>query len=413
MKLKLLSLSICLSGLLVGITACMENMKSDEFTGEAISEEVVVRVTMPEGYHYSVEGLMVTLVDNVSGLSYSGTTNAQGVATISVAPGFYTASTETSYRDSGGIIYLFNGQTLGIEALKGSATKEVEINLRGSKSSQIVIKEIYYGGCFNSATNKSYNKDQYITLYNNSDQPAFLDSLCLAVVHPFNAPTNGRLSDWVKPGTSELRDSIPAASMVWMFPGTGQDNILEPAQEVVLCLNAIDHTVAVKESVNLGKAGYWAIYDLVMTRGQTPPEAGVHLLSGIWKTGTATAFVLSTQSPGLFIFTLGGKTPEQYKIDNFSLHPTSSSLSQAALLVDKALVLDGVECFRSATDTKRFQPEIDNGFVMTPGSGQGYSVIRKVDVEETALAGGRIVYMDTNNSSNDFEVLDHPTLFEQ
>lgn len=398
--------------MLVGITACMENMKSDEFTDAAISEKVVVRVTMPAEYHYPVGGLKVTLTDNVSGLTYSGTTNTQGVTTISVAPGFYTASTETSFRDSGGIIYLFNGQTLGIEALKGSPTKEVEIKLLGSKSSQIVIKEIYYGGCFNSATNKSYNKDQYVILYNNSDQPAFLDSLCLSVVHPWNAPTNGRLSDWVKPGTSELRDSIPASSMVWMFPGTGQDNVLDPAQEVVLCLNAIDHTVAVKESVNLGKPGYWAIYDPIMTSGQTPPEAGVHLLTGIWKTGPAKSFVFSTLSPGLFIFTLGGKTPEQFITDNFSLNPNSSSLVSAALLVDKELVLDGVECFRNATDTKRFRSEIDNGFVMTPGSGQGYSVIRKVDAEETARAGGRIVYMDTNNSSNDFDVIEHPTLFK-
>lgn len=399
--------------MLVGITACMENMKSDEFTDAAISEKIVVRVTMPEGYHYSVEGLKVTLTDNVSGLSYYGTTNAQGVATISVAPGFYTASTETSYRDSGGIIYLFNGQTLGIEALKGSAAKEVEIMLLGSKSSQIVIKELYYGGCFNSTTNKSYSKDQYITLYNNSDQPAFLDSLCLSIVHPWNAPTNGKLSDWVKPGASELMDSIPASSMVWMFPGTGQDNILQPEQEVVLCLNAIDHTVAVKESVNLGKAGYWAMYDPIMTKGQTSPEAGVNLMTGIWKTGTSTSFIISVVSPGVFIFTLGGKTPEQFITDNFSLNPNTSNLISAALLVDKELILDGVECFRNATDTKRFRSEIDNGFVMTPGSGQGYSVIRKVDTEETALAGGRIVYMDTNNSSNDFEVIEHPTLFGQ
>lgn len=391
----------------------MDNLKSDEFSDSAISEEITVRIKMPTGYSYPVEGLKVILSDNSAGLTYSGTTDEQGVTRIKVALGLYTASTETSYRDSGGILYLFNGQYSGIEALKGSTKKDIEITLAASKSSQIVIKEFYYGGCFNVSTNKSYSNDQYIILYNNSDQPAYLDSLCIGLVSPFNAPTNGRLSDWVKPGTSELRDSIPATSMVWMFPGSGRDNILDPGKEFVIAKNAINHSTSVPESVNLGKPGYWAIYDQIMTPGHSTPEAGVKLMKGIWKTGSATAFVISITSPGLFIFTLGEKSIEQFILDNFTYAPTSQNLNMACLLVDKNLILDGVECFRDQTDTKRFMSEIDNGFAITPGSGQGYSILRKIDEEETAKADGRIVYMDTNNSTNDFEVLDHPTLFNK
>ncbi|MGI6047191.1 MAG: DUF4876 domain-containing protein [Petrimonas sp.] len=413
MKHKILLLFVVFFGSIMVFVSCMNNLKSDEFTDSAISEEITVRVKMPENYNYPVSGLTVTLTDNAAGLKYTGITNEQGVVEIKVAPGFYTAMTETSFRDSGGILYLFNGQQSGIEAIKGSTKKDIEIVLLASKSSQIVIKEFYYGGCFNSVTNKNYSNDQYIILYNNSDQPAFLDSLCIGVVYPYNAPTNGKLSDWVKPGTSELRDSIPAASMVWMFPGNGEDNILDPGKEVVLAKNAIDHSKSVPESVNLGKQGYWAIYDPIMTRGHSTPEAGVKLLQGIWKTGSATSYVISIVSPGLFIFTLGNKSVEQFILDNFAFNPNSTNLNLASLLVDKNLVLDGVECFRDQTDTKRFVSEIDNGFAKTPGSGQGYSIIRKVDSEETAKAGGRIVYMDTNNSSNDFEVLDHPTLYNK
>ena len=217
MKHKILLLFVVFFGSIMVFVSCMNNLKSDEFTDSAISEEITVRVKMPENYNYPVSGLTVTLTDNAAGLKYTGITNEQGVVEIKVAPGFYTAMTETSFRDSGGILYLFNGQQSGIEAIKGSTKKDIEIVLLASKSSQIVIKEFYYGGCFNSVTNKNYSNDQYIILYNNSDQPAFLDSLCIGVVYPYNAPTNGKLSDWVKPGTSELRDSIPAASMVWMF----------------------------------------------------------------------------------------------------------------------------------------------------------------------------------------------------
>jgi hypothetical protein len=393
------------------IPSCLENIRSDEFSEAELSGTVIVSVKMPEGYDYPVKGLKVILYDNTAGLQFKGITDEQGVAEIRVAPGYYIASTETSFRDSGGILYLFNGMSEKIDAI--SQSNSVEIELTASKSSQIVFKELYFGGCFNEETGKSYTTDKYIILYNNSDQDAYLDSLCLGVVHPFNAPTDGRLSDWVKPGTSELRDSIPAASMVWMFPGTGKDNILEPGREVVLALNAIDHSASVRNSVNLGRPGYWAIYDPIMTPRHATPEAGVKLLEGIWKIGSATSFVISNFSPGFFIFTLGGKSIEQYILDNYALNPNSSNINSSALLVDKNLILDAVECLRNPTDTKRFMPEIDNGFAMISGSGQGQSIIRKVDNEETEKTGGRIVYMDTNNSSNDFEVIPHPTLYNQ
>lgn len=401
---------ISISFLLI-FSSCLEDIRSDKFSEVELSETVIVTVKMPEEYDYSVEGLKVILYDNTAGLQFNGVTNEQGVAEIRVAPGYYIASTETSFRDPGGILYLFNGMSEKIEAVSGPSS--VEIGLTASKSSQIVFKELYFGGCFNEKTGKSYTTDKYIALYNNSDQAAYLDSLCLGVVYPFNAPTNGRLSDWVKPGTSELRDSIPAASMVWMFPGTGKDNVLEPGREVVLALNAINHSASVSASVNLGKPGYWAIYNPIMTPGHATPEAGVKLLSGIWKIGSATSFVISNNSPGFFIFTLGGKSVEQYVLDNYALNPNSSNINLSALLVDKNLILDAVECFRDPTDTKRFMSEIDNGYAMITGSGQGESIIRKIDTAETEKAGGRIVYMDTNNSSNDFEVIPHPTLYNK
>ena len=400
-----------LLGLSVIFASCLDDIRSDEFTDNELSETITVNITIPEGYNYSVEGLTVLLYDNTAGLEYSGITNASGVAEIRVAPGYYTASTEVSYRDSGGILYLFNGMSARIDAVTGS--KNVDIELLVSKSGQIVIKELYFGGCYNDEIGRNYTNDQYIMLYNNSDMDAYIDSLCIGVVYPFNAPTSGKVSDWVKPGTTELRDSIPAASMVFMFPGSGKDNILKPGEELVVSLNAINHTADVLASVNLGKPGYWALYDPIMTPRHATPEAGVRLLNGIWKTGSANSYVLSVTSPGVFIFTLGGKSVEQYVLDNFSLNPNSTNVNLAGLLVDKVLIMDAIECLRNPTDSKRFPPDIDNGYAMISGTGQGQSVIRKIDAEETKKAGGRIVYMDTNNSSNDFEVLARPTLFNQ
>ncbi len=389
--------------LTISLSGCLESMKEEQFTDEAISSTVKIRVSMPTGYNYSVQGLNVKLSDPTSGLVFQGTTDVQGIASIRVAYGNYIATTETKFAEAGGMIYIFNGTSAKIRiSPQDPSLIESTLPLNFSKSGQIIIKEFYYGGCFDIPTNKSYAKDQYFILYNNSDQTAYLDSLCVGVSSPYNAPTSGKLSQWVKTGTSELRDSVPLISFGWMFPGNGTDHPLAPGAQVVISLNAINHSATISASVNLGVTGYWAAYDPVNTKGQSTPDAGVNLLKNFWKNGSATSWVVSQLSPALFIFTLGGKTAAQFVTSTYTDDPSTSSTISDCLMVDKNLVLDGVECFRDVTDSKRLRPEIDNGFIKTDGSGQGQSVHRKVDLAATAAAGGRIVYQDTNNSSSDF-----------
>ena len=396
----ILMLSLAMSG-------CMKDLKMSEFTDDAISSTINVTVAMPAGYTYSVEGMVIKLSDPSTGLQFSGTTNAAGVATIRVAHGSYVATTDAKITDEDkGFIFIFNGTSSKIRVTPSDAkTVSVGLPLNVSKTGQVIIKELYYGGCMNPLTGKSYANDKYIILYNNSDKVAYLDSLCVGMVDPFNAPASGKTSNWVKSGTTELRDSVPNSSIGWMFGGTGTTHPLNPGEQVVLSLNGIDHTVTSPTSVNLGVAGYWALYDPILTKGQSTPQPGVNLMKGYWKVGTATQYSLSMSSPAVFIYSMGGKTPAKFVTDTYTWNPGyATNRSFDCLMVDKNLVIDGVECFRSTTDSKRLRPEIDNGFAMTEGSGTGQSVHRKVDPVATAAAGGRIVYMDTNNSTNDFEM---------
>lgn len=396
----ILMLSLAMSG-------CMKDLKMSEFTDDAISSTINVTVAMPAGYTYSVEGMVIKLSDPSTGLQFSGITNASGAATIKVAHGSYIATTDAKITDDEkGFIFIFNGTSSKIRVTPSDAkTVSVPLPLNVSKSGQVIIKELYYGGALNPVTGKNYANDKYIILYNNSDKVAYLDSLCVGMVDPFNAPTSGKSSNWVKTGTTELRDSVPNSSIGWMFGGTGKSHPLNPGEQVVLCLNGIDHTITSPVAVNLGLEGYWALYDPILTKGQATPQPGVNLMKGFWKVGTATQYSLSMTSPAFFIYSLGGKTTERFVADTYTINPGYATLRNFdCLLVDKNLVIDGVECFRSVTDSKRLRPEVDNGFAMTEGSGTGQSVHRKVDPVATAAANGRIVYMDTNNSSNDFEV---------
>jgi hypothetical protein len=277
--------------------------------------------------------------------------------------------------------------------------------------SKIVIKEFYFGGCKNLATGKNYQNDKYLILYNNSDEVVYLDSLCIGTAYPWNAPTNGKTADFVNLETGELMDGVPCSNIAWMFDGTGKDIPLQPGKEVVVGLNAIDHSAITENSVDLGKTGYYALWDPTLgLKGQSTPNAGVITLNGFWKTGTSTSYVISVSSPAIFLFRLGGRTTQQFVDQTLTVNPkTPGSVLSHCLLVEKQNVIDGLECLKNNSDTKRMIPEVDNGFI-TMTSYLGNSIHRKIDQEATAAAGGRIVYQDTNNSSNDFYVREFASL---
>ncbi|MEG1838170.1 MAG: DUF4876 domain-containing protein, partial [Bacteroidaceae bacterium] len=69
-------------------------------------------------------------------------------------------------------------------------------------------------------------------------------------------------------------------------------------------------------------------------------------------------------------------------------------------------VIDAVDLIQNKTTTitKRFPPVLDSGFATVASTYGGVSVVRKV----LSTEGNRIIYQDTNNSTEDFEVNDKP-----
>lgn len=396
------------------LSGCLKDLRDSDFLDENLSSTINIEVKIPQGYNYSLEGLVIKLNDPSTGRLFEGVTNANGVASIKVAHGTYIATTDSKKTEAGGTILIFNGTTGQIRVTPlDASTISQDLSLNVSRTGQIVIKELYFGGRVNPNTGKKYANDQYVILYNNSSEIAYLDSLCIGVADPWNALTKGAVSHWSKPGSSELRDSVPNVGIGWMFPGNGRTNALQPGEEIVISTNAINHLTSVPSSVDLSKPGYWALYDAILTSSQSVPEPGVKLLEGFWKVGSAKSYIISQLSPALFIYSLGGKTTAKFVEDTYTWNPKYSNRNFDVLMIDKNSVLDGVECFRDVTDTKRLRPEIDNGFAMIDGSGQGQSIHRKIDEVATAAAGGRIVYMDTNNSSNDFEIREVASLLKK
>ena len=377
---------------LLALSACMEEKM------DAGNATVVVELRGLADLPADLSGVSVTLQNTQLPVSYTALTDASGLARFDVEYGFYRANAQYKYTSS--------TRNLTINAASESfvvadaAEHRVVMESAYPSSAQLIFKEIYYTGCVGK-DGKSYGVDQYLKIYNNSPEVAYLDSICIGFLDPMNASPSPK--GW------EGLDYLPVMNFMWMFPGSGTDNPLAPGEEVVIAVNGINHVaLGNTNSVDLSREGYWAMYDekANLTK-QSVPAPGVKCMQNIWKwQGTSCQF--SMFSPAWIMWKIEGSMEEFF---NTSLrpHPTQTG-SLRYMCVPVEWVYDGVECFISAGYVKRLPSSIDNGYTSIPeSSASGYSVHRVVD--ESLTTPERTVYLDTNDSSKDF-VKQRPSLKE-
>ena len=307
------------------------------FTGclkeEKMSIEALIKVNMPEGFeNTSPEGIDVKLYSTTSGLTYTSKCDASGIATFNVEYGFYEAVAQ--HRERGeNTIDIFNGRMERIVLSEGTKDGDTyTINLTHAKLQQLIIKEIYYASC-KKDDGKNYGKDAYMSIYNNSDEIAYPDSLCIGTVNPV---TSTSPSNFTKPDGS-LWDEIPLFMMAWQFPGTGTDYPLQPGEETIIALNAINHVDIASQSVDLSKVGF-AFWDPLLT-GASVPAPGVEPLKMIWR-NSGNAFTISLTGPAMVIFkipTSEAISAQAYAEDpgNIQQDPVKPSATMKFLMIHK------------------------------------------------------------------------------
>lgn len=358
---------------------------------ERYASDVTIRLMLSDSLAVSPEGILVRLQNLQNNLSYSAAADAEGYVRMRVEHGFYSATAQSSYRDLN-TLYHLNGAIASF-LVAGKEGFSGDMHFAYAKGSQLLFSEIYYTGCI-AQDGKNYLKDQYLKIYNNSDQVVYLDGVCIGFIDPMNALTTP--SAWVG------FDYLPIFNFAWGFPGSGEEHPLQPGREVVVALNAINHlALGQSNSVDLSNPTYWATYSVASNLiQQSPPAPGVSLMHNFWKYGSATSAAASSISPGWIMWRVQGMTMEQFLNSAVKNHP-SPTITKTYLGVPIAWVYDGVECFRDAGSYKRLPATIDNGFAhISEGIASGFSVHRRVD--EALSVPGRVVYRDTNNSTEDF-----------
>ena len=358
-------------------------------------------------------GIGIVITDRNRGGSYSLLTGQDGNAEAKLPDGTYRIV--LSARVDGKV---YNGAS--DKVILSGGDREVSMQVVGSVSGDIVIKEMYFGGCQKYPEQGNYQIDKYIILHNNSAQTQYLDSLCFGTLDPYNSVSN---NPWIStdPDTGEVvfRDFVPIVQALWQFPGDGDDFPLAPGEDAVLCLyGAIDHRAQYPESVNLNKPDYFVCYNtnyFSNTAWHPAPGSNIQtsrILDCVIKTGIANAYTMSATSPAVVIF----KAPSGTTIQDFIADP-AKIVQKPGSSVDKVVavpcgwIMDGVEVFNGNGSKKRLRPDIDAGSVQFSEAFQGHAVVRNVD-REASEALGYEVLADTNNSSNDFVEIEKHTLNE-
>lgn len=371
--------------ILLLLSACNSN--------EDHSYTIHIKVVPPEANpELTFEGIKVTLTNQEQGTTYSTLCSSDGIATLEVEYGHYTASVH--YQTPSGVI--FSGSVESISLLPGQTEmpEAIEIPLVKSQTSALIIKEIFYTG-HSLASGSNYKYDQYVTLYNNSDATIYLDGLCVGVVDP----ANSQKSPWMK-YTDMSR--IPISDFTWQFPGNGQEYPLLPGTETTIATNAVDHTSGEynhPESIDLSHVdwGFWdENLEQVMAPGVKPMKLIANFNSDRW------IYDFPVAGLTFIIFNIDNAEAYVSNPENRSMRP-QSTIPTTYLMIPKEWVIDCVECVEDASNltNKRVPTDMDYEPIYVPdGIYSGKSVIRK----KATTGDSQLHYQDTNNSAADMEV---------
>lgn len=129
-----------------------------------------------------------------------------------------------------------------VDSIMTTAVKNVTFSmLQDQNADQVIIKELYNGGCPVDEGTGYFQQDKGCILYNNGGKTAVVSNLCFGMVDPYNAqsPTN----DWYDEDGNlryESQGFIPATGGMWWFQ---QPLIIKPYSQVVVSfMGSIDNT---------------------------------------------------------------------------------------------------------------------------------------------------------------------------
>lgn len=346
-----------------------------------------------------VEGVKVTVTDLLTGREYTEITDEYGVAVFELRGGNYNFLVSFSEEHNIEINGYVTQKTI---LFNGSASQQLidkphtQITLQPGYSitnEGFVIKELYVSGS-RTPEGKNYKADLFVEIYNNSERTLYSDGLCFGTVFP---TITTRPTPFVD-GEGNLLPRIPCWGFIAIVPGSGELHPVLPGESIVFALTGINHRddpYGNPNSIDLSNAD-WEF--CVENNGYYPDSPSVPNILMQRITDGVKAMIFDVRGQPSILFRLPSENPEEIfsNPDNFMIEPGGR---ERVFMVPKEWIIDGVENARlDETVYKRLPADIDLSYIQHKGIGEKVSIRRKVE----EVIYGRVVYRDTNNSSEDF-----------
>lgn len=358
---------------------------------------LTVPLTFPTGFSLSgvPDGTQVKFTNTLTGReTVLVTAGGTGIVSSLLTEGSYDANCSFTIK-VGTDEYVFNGILAKVLLSKDS---NIAMPLVLAKNTGgFVLKEIYFAGS-KTPDAKTYYSDQFHEIYNNSNDTLYADGLCIG----FLEQTPSAPNVWVNADGSAMT-SLPTTFQQWIIPGTGKEHPVLPGKSIVIAQDGIDHQTDPNGNplspVNLAKAD-WESY--VAASGKDTDSPGVPNMTLMYTTSVSMVDWLHSVFGYAEIIYRLPIAWEQFVANpaNFKTKPGSTSTTQY-MMVPVSYVIDGVEIVYpdETKRNKRLPTTIDAGYTWIDGGTYcSLSVRRKAKL----IVNNRVIYKDTNNSSNDF-----------
>lgn len=381
-----------LLALAIAFSSCSSD---DDNTVQAIN--FTVSVKMPTGIKSGVtySGQIVNLIQGTQ-TKYSAKTNEAGIATFTgVIPDVYDISTSWEI-DGQTYTTIAEGDVENVGVVVGGnllsqaispTVSDISLSTVLSVKNSLLISKVFYAGRKDD-NNKNYTADQYIEIFNNSDEEVSLDGLYVGILESESTaayPANNN-SDFVY------------TKQVFRIPGEGNQYKLAAGSTILIVNSAIDHRSTAATSNDLSSAAFEAKNT---KNNNNPATPGLTLIYTTYA-GIPSINFLAGGDFGVILFKTIEDVTEWENV--YAPGKTSGNLFKK---VPANTVIDGVEALKNKTtgvdiNAKRLYNFIDAGyqFINATSGYTGEVLVRKTAKEEN----GRMYLIDTNNSTNDFSV---------
>ncbi|REC41644.1 DUF4876 domain-containing protein [Chryseobacterium sp. 5_R23647] len=282
-----------------------------------------------------------------------------------------------------------------------SAVKNLTIPLFVKKFHEdFIIEEVFFTGV-KTSDNKNYNSSRYFKITNNTNKILFADQLIIG-------QSEFLTTDDKNPTPYNKNLSFPVKG-VMVLPGTGNQYPVQPGDFIVIADNAINHKQNTSTAYDLHNADFeFPSTNPALGQVDNPsvPNAEV-----IYSQTNFDMFLMHNRGFESYViarFPTGeniGTFLQKFKYDYTYQNSAGTITSKSAFAIPNSWIIDAEN---NSVPTKFIHtltaPGIDSGWTSVGATDSdanrfGKSVRRKTAV---TMTNGKNLYMDTNNSTNDF-----------